>query len=55
MHLQENTVFDLGLGVKVTQDFAQYPQHLVEYAHVKFEVATPNGLGGDEFTRKYII
>ena len=42
MHLQENKLFDL--GVKVTQDVAQYPLHHVTYAHVKFEVATCNGL-----------
>ena len=45
MHLQENTVFDLDLGVKVTQDVAQYPLHDVTCAPVKFEVATSNGLG----------
>ena len=50
MHLQENTVFDL--GIKVTQDVAQYPLHHVTYTHVKFEVATSNGLGGDANTRK---
>ena len=55
MHLQENTVFDHDFGVKVTQDVAQYPLHHVTYAHVKSEVATSNGLGGDAFTRKYII
>ena len=25
MHLQENTLFDLDLGVKLTQNVAQYP------------------------------
>ena len=55
VYLQENTVFDLDLGVKVTQDVAQYPPHHVRYAHVKFEVATCNGLGGYAYTRKYII
>ena len=53
MNLQENTVFDL--QVKVTQDVAQYPLQHVTHAHVKFEVATSNCLGGDAFTRKYII
>ena len=48
IHLQEKTV-------KVTQDVAQYPLNHVTFAHVKFEVATSNGLGGDTFTRKYII
>ena len=55
MHLQENTVFDLDLGVKVTQDVTQYLLHHVTYANVKFEDATSNGLGGDAFTRQYII
>ena len=45
MHLQENTVFDLDLGVKVTQDVALYSLHNVTYAPVKFEVSLPNGLG----------
>ena len=49
MHLHENTLFDLDLGVKVTQDVAQYPLHHVTYSDTKFEVATSNGLG-DAFT-----
>ena len=53
MHLNENTLFDL--GVKVTQDVAQYPLHNVTYSDTKFEVATSNGLGGDAFTSKYTI
>ena len=55
MQLQENTVFDLDLWVKVTQNNVQYPLHPVTYAAVKFEVATFNSLGEDTFTRKYII
>ena len=43
--------FDLDLGVKVTRNVAQYPLHHVTYSATKFEVATPNGLGGDTFTR----
>ena len=39
MHLQENTAFDLDLGV------AQYPLHYVIYTPVKIEVAASNGLG----------
>ena len=50
MHLHENT-FDLDLGVKATQNVAQYPLHHVTYSATKFEVATSNGLGGDAFTR----
>ena len=44
MHLQ-NTVFDLDLGVNVTQDVAQCPLHHVTYAHMKFEAATSNVCG----------
>ena len=47
--------FDLDLGVKVTQNVAQYPLHHVTYPATKFEVARSNRLGGDTFTRKYII
>ena len=43
MHLHENILFDLDLGVKVTQDIAQYPLHYVTYSGTKFEVATSNG------------
>ena len=51
IHLQENTFFDIDLGVKVTQNVAQYPLHHVTYSTKKFEVAASNGLGGDTFTR----
>ena len=51
IHLQENTTFDLDLGVKVTRNVAQYPLHHVTYSATKFEVATSNGLRGDTFTR----
>ena len=54
MHLQ--ALFDLDLGVvKVTQNVAQCCLHPVTYLATKFEVVTSNGLGGDTFTRKYII
>ena len=39
------------LGVKVTQNVAQYPLNHVSYSATKFEVATSNRLGGDTFTR----
>ena len=48
-------IFDLDLGVKVTQDVAQYPLHHVTYPATKFEVARSNRLGGDTITRKYNI
>ena len=47
--------FDIDLGVKITRKVAQYPLHHVTYSAIKFEVATSNHLGGDTFTRKYII
>ena len=52
MHLQENILFDLDLGVKVTHNVAHNPLHHVTYSLAKFEVAIPvyNGLG-DPFTR----
>ena len=43
--------FDLDLGVKITQNVAQYPLHHVTYSATKFEVAMSNPLGGDTFTR----
>ena len=53
MDLQERTFYDL--GVKVTQNVAQYHPHHVTYAPANFEVAMSNGLGEGAFTRKYII
>ena len=47
-----NSIFDLDLGVKVTQNVAQYPLHHVNHPATKFEVARSNRLGGDTFTRK---
>ena len=47
--------FDLDLGVKITQNVAQYSLHHVTYAATKFEVAKSNGLVGDAFARKFII
>ena len=56
-HLQENSLYmyDLDLGFKVMQNVAQYSLHHVTYAATKFEVTTSNGLGGDTFTRNYIL
>ena len=51
MHLQENTLFYLDLGVKVTRNVTQYPLHHVIFASTKFEAATSNGLGEDTITR----
>ena len=55
MDLQESNLYDLDLGVKVTQNVAQYHPHYVTYAPVILEVAMSNGSGEDSFTRKYII
>ena len=43
------------LNENIIQNFAQYPLHHVTYSAAKFEVASCKGLGGDAFTRKYII
>ena len=55
MHLQESTLFDLDLQVKVTLNVAQYLIHHVTYAPTEFEVTTSKALGGEEFTRKFNI
>ena len=47
MHLQENTLFELNLGVKVTKNVAKCPPHYVTYAHTEFKVTTSKRLGGD--------
>ena len=52
MHLQESTLFDLDLQVKVTLNVAQYPLHHVTYAPTEFEVTTSKVLGGEAFTNK---
>ena len=46
MHLQESTLFDLDLQVKVTLNVAQCPLHHVTYAHTEFEVTMSKALGG---------
>ena len=47
MHLQANTLFDLGLGVKVIQHATQCAIHHVTYAAAKFEVASSIDMGAD--------
>ena len=42
MDLQESKLYDLDLGVKVTQNVAKYHPHHVSYAPVNFEVAMSN-------------
>ena len=55
MDLQESKLYDLDLGVKVTQNVVQYHPHHVTYAPVNFEVSMSIGSGEDSFTRNYII
>ena len=55
IHLQENTLFDLDLRVKVLQNGAQCPLHHVTYALTEFEVTTSKALGREAFIRKFNI
>ena len=55
LHLQQNSIHVFDFGVKVTRNVAQYSLHHVTYSATKCVVASSNGLGGDTFTRKYII
>ena len=55
IHLQENTLNDLDLQVKVTPIVVQCPLHHVTYAPTEFEVTTSKALGGEAFTRKFNI
>ena len=55
MNLQENTLYDLDLGARVTQNVVKCLLNRMSNAPAKFEIATSNSLGKDEFTRKYII
>ena len=55
MHSHENTLFELDLGVKVTQDVVRYPLHHVTYSDTKFEVSTSDSLGGDVFTKIHYL
>ena len=52
MYLQENTLYDLDLVVKVTQNVVQYPANHMTYAPAKFEAATSNTLGEDCIYKK---
>ena len=55
MHLQENTLFDFDIRVKVTQNIGQHHLNHLTLASAKFEVAMPNSLGGDAFTRNILF
>ena len=52
MHVQENTLYDFDLVVKVTQNVVQCPPNHMILAPGKFDVATSNSLGKDGFSRK---
>ena len=54
MHLQEKTLYDLDLWVKVTLNVAKCPLHHVTYAPTEFEVTMSKALG-EAFTRKFTI
>ena len=41
MHLQENTLYDLDLVVKVTQNVVQCPLNHMTYAPAKFKLLRP--------------
>ena len=51
MHLQENTFFDLDLGIKVTRNIFWFRLYHVIYAPARSEVATTNSLREDAITR----
>ena len=59
MHLQENVLFHLDVGVKVTQNVAQSPLHHVTYAparfEARFEVATSNSLGECNYKKLHYV
>ena len=55
MHLQENSVFNLDLGSKVTRDVAQCPQYHVTYAPANFEVAASIGSEVNTFTKNTLF
>ena len=55
MHLQESTLFDLDLQVKVTLNVAQCPLHHVTYAPTEFEITTSKALGREAFTKNSIF
>ena len=43
MDLQEHTLLELNLGIKVIQNVAQNPRLCVTYAPAKFDIATSHG------------
>ena len=55
MHLQESTLFDLDLQVKVTLNVAQCPLHHVTYAPTEFEVTASKALGGEHLQENSIF
>ena len=55
MHLQENTLFDLDIQVKVKRNVAQCPLHHVTYVPTEFQVTTSKALGEEAFTGNSIL
>ena len=55
MLLQESTLFELDLQVKVTLNVAKCPLHHLTYAPTGFEVTASKALGGEAFTRNSIF
>ena len=50
-----STLFNLDIGVKITQNVAQYPPHHMAFAPAKFEFATSSCLGGYVFTKNALF
>ena len=55
MHLQDSTLFDLDLQVKVTLNVVQWPLHHVTYVPTGFKVTASKAFGGEAFARKFNI
>ena len=55
LRLQEKTLFDLDPKVNATENIAKYSLHYLTCTLAKIKAATSNSLGGDTFTRNYII
>ena len=53
--MDQSNIWSRRQWVKVTQNATQYPLRRVTYAPAKLEVVMSNHLGGDAFTRKFII
>ena len=54
-YLQKNTLYDLDLWVKVTQNVVQCSPNHKTFAPANLKLLRPTKLGENAFTRKYII